>query len=674
MRSLEPVPEEAVYVADVEGDDPGSPEESVGNMEDGDGMHDGKPLRGNRIAPQLANLGCFAWQELNISASEREPVPGNREFHATEANRGSELDFGNLFVNALNAQQEVFEITMDIQPRDVHNVNVGGKTNWILNEKPKKRAEVQFRAWNDDDKVGFLKAMQGELGSYLDHEAVEIAKRHGIPASRILGMRWVLTWKAVTDENTGAVVSHKPKARLIIKGFQDPDLLHLKRDSPTLATQSRNMILALSAANNWRCFLGDIKTAFLNGDKTEAQREIYAEPPEEVKRMLSMRPNELFRILKAVYGLLHAPRAWADKLASELQAQGWIQSRLEPCVWRLYDSEEVLCGLIGIHVDDILCCGQGVVFEQKIANLKGSFPFGAWRSLAEGAIFCGCELKQREDGSIELNQERYGEGVCEIPITRNRKERPEDEATEEERKLFRAALGALSWRATQSAPWLAASVSYLQGCHSTAKVGDLIQANKLIRMQRTYSQQNLVFTSQMKQPTLLTYHDASYACRRDGSSQGGVFSMLVDHSVLEGKPSKFSPFSWQSRKLPRVCRSSTGAEIQTGSHAVDSHEFTKQMFLEWHNKHVIDYKHMDETLNRASSIIVTDSKNLYDSVSRIETSGLQLEERRLALEVLSIRERVHATGMQLRWVDSDQQLADNLSKPFSCTTLLGAID
>ena len=147
--------------------------------------------------------------------------------------------------------------------------------------------------------------------------------------------------------------------------------------------------------------------------------------------------------------------------------------------------------------------------------------------------------------------------------------------------------------------------------------------------------------------------------------------MLVDHSVLEGKPSKFSPLSWQSRKLPRVCRSSTAAEIQTGSHAVDSHEFTKQMFFEWHNKHVIDYKHMDETLNRASSIIVTDSKNLYDSVSRIETSGLQLEERRLALEVLSIRERIRATGMQL---DSDQQLADNLSKPFSYTTLLGAID
>ncbi|CAE7590716.1 Parg [Symbiodinium natans] len=288
-------------------------------------------------------------------------------------------------------------------------------------------------------------------------------------------------------------------------------------------------------------------------------------------------------------------------------------------------------------------------------------------------MFCGCEIRQKEDGSIELNQERYAEGINEIPLSKVRKEQPELEVTEDERKQFRAALGALSWRATQSAPWLAASVSYLQGCHKAAKVGDLIQANKLIRMQRIYSQQTLYFPSEISEPVLLTYHDASYACRRDGSSQGGVFTMLVDKCVLAGKVGKYSPLGWQSRKLPRICRSSTAAEIQTGSHAMDTHEFTKQLLLEWYNQQVIDYKDMDKALRRFQSVVVTDSKNLYDSVHRIETSGLQLEERRLALEVLSIRERIKSAGMHFKWVDSDQQLADNLSKPFSFQTLLTAI-
>ena len=75
-----------------------------------------------------------------------------------------------------------------------------GRASWVLNEKPKKRAEVQFRTLQDSDKLDFMKAMQGELSSYLEHEAVAIAKRHNVPAERILGMRWVLTRKAVENE------------------------------------------------------------------------------------------------------------------------------------------------------------------------------------------------------------------------------------------------------------------------------------------------------------------------------------------------------------------------------------------------------------------------------------------------------------------------------------------
>ncbi|CAE7390554.1 PORB, partial [Symbiodinium natans] len=461
----------------------------------------------------LENLkfGCFEWQRASAEPlweSLQEKKPRRITYAKEQPGEGRDLEVH--FSTALNSSHEVIEIALDLQPRDVHKINHRGSPVWVLNDKPKRRAEVQFRHLEDSDKLDFMKAMQGELSSYLEHEAVAIAKRHNVPAARVMGMRWVLSWKAVTNEQ-GEVTGQKPKARLIIKGYQ------------------------------------------------------------------------------------------------ELQKQGWTQSRLEPCVWRLY------------------------------------------------------------------NTDRYAEGINEIPLSKVRKEQPELEVTEDERKQFRAALGALSWRATQSAPWLAASVSYLQGCHKAAKVGDLIQANKLIRMQRIYSQQTLYFPSEISEPVLLTYHDASYACRRDGSSQGGVFTMLVDKCVLAGKVGKYSPLGWQSRKLPRICRSSTAAEIQTGSHAMDTHEFTKQLLLEWYNQQVIDYKDMDKALRRFQSVVVTDSKNLYDSVHRIETSGLQLEERRLALEVLSIRERIKSAGMHFKWVDSDQQLADNLSKPFSFQTLLTAI-
>ena len=625
----------------------------------------------DQSVPKTLNLGCFQWRQIE---PEWEPIPNpvKEPQNAPQETSHESQDLHAYFSKALQNQESVFEITMDVQPRDVHKIKTGGHHTWVMNEKPKKRAEVQFRTLSDEDKLDFLQAMKGELGSYLEHEAVAIARRHNVPSERILGMRWVLTWKALTDEE-GMQQGRKAKARLIIKGFQDPDLLALKRDSPTLSTQNRNTILSLAAVHKWKCFIGDIKTAFLNGDKTEYDREIFADPPEEVRKMLNMKPHEICRILKAVYGLLHAPRAWADKLGKELTQQGWIQSKLDPCVWRLYDEHQLLCGLLGIHVDDVLCCGSGDHFEGRVKALRSCFPFGSWKDIQqEPTVFCGSEIKQGLDFSVELNQERYAEGLSEIPISRERREQGQEAVNEAERKLLRATLGALSWRATQSAPWLCASVSYLQGCFKEARVDDLIQINKLVRLQRAYCQVPIRFSSQIEKPVLITYHDASYACRRDGSSQGGLITMLVDRKVLDGKRSAYSPIAWQSRKLPRVCRSSTSAEIQTGSHSMDSHEFTKQILAEWYNPAKIPVQEMDAALGQFPSLVVTDSKNLYDSVVRVETSGLQLEEKRLALEVLSIRERIQAIGVSFRWVDADQQLADGLSKPFVYNDLLQA--
>ena len=72
--------------------------------------------------------------------------------------------------------------------------------------------------------------------------------------------------------------------------------------------------------------LGDIKTAFLNGDDTEYARQIYGELPDDVKQYLGMSEKELFRIRKAIYGLLNAPRKWVEKLWKELK-KGWLDSK-----------------------------------------------------------------------------------------------------------------------------------------------------------------------------------------------------------------------------------------------------------------------------------------------------------------------------------------------------------
>ena len=107
------------------------------------------------------------------------------------------------------------------------------------------------------------------------------------------------------------------------------------------------------------------------------------------------------------------------------------------------------------------------------------------------------------------------------------------------------------------------------------------------------------------------------------------------------------------------------------ANAYDDNEFIRQILCDWQCEEGISARTSDESISLISAAVVCDAKNMYDSVNRIVSSGLQLgEEKRLSLEVLTIRERAEATNAPLRWLDSDQQLADDLTKSFCVDKLL----
>ena len=114
-------------------------------------------------------------------------------------------------------------IILIVAPRDVHCKKRNGVQEWVLNQKPKKNAEVKMKHLSEEEKIEFRQAMQGEINSFLERDAIEIASRHGIDAMKLLGMRWVLTYKGLSDEN-GNETGKKAKARLIIRGHEDPNL------------------------------------------------------------------------------------------------------------------------------------------------------------------------------------------------------------------------------------------------------------------------------------------------------------------------------------------------------------------------------------------------------------------------------------------------------------------
>ena len=233
---------------------------------------------------------------------------------------------------------------------------------------------------------------------------------------------------------------------------------------------------------------------------------------------------------------------------------------------------------------------------------------------------------------------------------------------------------ALNRRATQSAPWLLATVSLLQGCVENGFVSDLLAVNKLVRLQRKHANKGMYFPSFDGPCTIVTFTDASWATRRDNSSQGGQLTLLMKREVLDGCKSPFHILSWSSRRLRRVARSSTSAEVQMSANALDSHEFAKLAYFDLMSFSRVDLRKTDDYLSSIPSCMVCDAKNIYDGVVKVETSGLHMEEKRTAIELLAIKERLQQANVSLKWVNGDQELADGLTKPWKHEGLIQAME
>ena len=216
-------------------------------------------------------------------------------------------------------------------------------------------------------------------------------------------------------------------------------------------------------------------------------------------------------------------------------------------------------------------------------------------------------------------------------------------------------------------------MSHLQGCIESAKVCDLLEAKKLVRLQRRYRDRGLSFESSLQDPIIVAYHDASWDTRLDLSSQGGQLTVLMEGRVLKGHQGKFS-LNWTSRRLKRVARSSTSAEVQMCGSALDTHEFLKLAYLDMQGSRVLDLQDVDPYLQEIPWILVCDSKNVYDGLAKVKSTGLHMEEKRTAIELLGIKARLIPANISIRWVDGDQELADCLTKPWVYDQSLRALD
>lgn len=515
-----------------------------------------------------------------------------------------------------------------------------GKLTWVDFDKVNdltvlpEHVDVVDEIYNCD--VSFQEAKEEELRSWQRNKVYRIVPNRN---QKCISVRWVCTMKE--SEN-----GPKPKARLVARGFEEKDRNLLDRESPTCSKDGLRVLLSIARQQDWAICSIDIKTAFLQGEALD--RDIFVQPPKEAKSSNDV----LWKLEKCVYGLVDASKSWYRKVKQFMLDHGAKMSLLDQSIF-FWHNGKALLGFVCVYVDDFLWSGTLDFEHTVIKQIRMTFNIG--KEEQQQFKYIGLELNQSPD-SISLCQFDYVNNLQEISISPYRKKQLDNELTLEEKEVLRSKIGQLLWIATQTRPDLSFDVCVAATNFKNALVRDLVACNKIVRKAKSnrvslkYS--NLGLNSDLK---LVVFTDAAFANLSDGGSQGAHLVFLV------GKNGKCNLLSWKSKRIRRVVRSTLAAETLAMSDGLDTAFFLATLWNEvlFGNPELPCLPIEVYTDNCSLCAAVHSCKNVID--------------KRLRIDIGSLREMMQQHRVSVSWVSTDEQLADCLTKNSASSVSLSLV-
>ena len=528
-------------------------------------------------------------------------------------------------------------------------------TSFLTAQLRRRGVEVTERHLSSEDLLKFKEAKNVEVKKFVGADALQALPPHLQPSrADAMRMRWVLTWKKSEDGNQTA------KARCVVLGYQDPHYEHRQTMAPTMSRTTRQIMLSIAAALGMQVAKGDVSGAFLQG--RAYQHEAYVIPTDEICEAMNIPSGSVTKLKKCCYGLVDAPLEWFLTVSDFLVSIGFSRCVGDPCCFRFVSSDNQLIGLVSGHVDDFVFCGRKncEIWKGLCRQIQEKFHWGTWEY--DSFIQCGVKIEHKEDGGFELSQAQYIEDMREINISAERRREPKAWTSDSEKTKIRAALGALSWCAQQTQPQLSAAVGLLLSQVTTSTVSTMIEINKLIHATKCNKKHVLKIHGDLKVADLLVacWTDASAQNRQDGKSTMGLLVGLTSQKLLNGEMCNVSPVYWRSAKITRQCRSPGAAEALAAIDGEDAMYAVRLQVYEMLGNEV-NVRKTEEHVAKIPGVLVTDSTNVHDRLHS-EVYVPKGPEHRTALELLGLKESVVRTQTPIRWVHSDAQLANSLTK------------
>ncbi|GJU35434.1 putative ribonuclease H-like domain-containing protein [Tanacetum coccineum] len=187
----------------------------------------------------------------------------------------------------------------------------------------------------------WVEAMQEEL---LQFKLQQVWVLVDLPTgAKVIGTKWV--YRNKKDER-GVVVRNK--ARLVAQGHrQEEGIDYDEVFAPVARIEAIRLFLAFASFMGFIVYQMDVKSAFLYGTIDE---EVYvSQPPGFVD---PDHPTKVYKVVKALYGLHQAPRAWYATLSTFLEKHGYKRGTIDKTLFIRRNKKDIM--LVQVYVDDII--------------------------------------------------------------------------------------------------------------------------------------------------------------------------------------------------------------------------------------------------------------------------------------------------------------------------------
>jgi transposase InsO family protein len=495
------------------------------------------------------------------------------------------------------------------------------------------------QAMSSPDSDKWSEAATLEYNTLVENGTWEIVE---LPAGKqAIGSRWV--WK-VKHNSDGTIERYK--ARVVAKGYlQCPGFDYTDVFAPTYRPAALRLVLALAALKDLELRSVDISSAFTYGDLDE---EIYMEQPEGFHQG---GPNMVCKLKKGLYGLKQASRQWNKKIHSVLVSIGFTRIKADAAIY-VYSKGNVRI-IVPIFIDDITFAGNSKAeIDSCIQELSNHFKL---RDLGDTKFLLGIEIsRDRSKHSISLSQkqyilnilERFGHSNCatvQTPMNSGLVLTKEDSAKTEKEKAeipYLEAVGALQYLSLHTRPDIAYAVGYLgrfNHCYGDSHWKAVKHVFRYLKGTLDYT---LTYQGPLAPHIFSTYSDASHMDSFDtGKSTGGYLTIIGGGAI-----------GWSSKLQDFVSLSTTEAEY------VAAVEAGKEIL--W-MRHILD--EFGYSVNGASPLLMDNQSAL--SVSKNPEHHGRM--KHLRARYFWLRDEVDANTIQPLYIQTDEQLADMLTKALS---------